>query len=57
MSSILIDYLEKEWKYSNHKKYYKYFNAWLENLTENQIYYFNINMIKNNNKNKLKDEQ
>ena len=35
----LYIYLEKEWRFNNHKKYHKYFEQWLNNLTDNQIHY------------------
>jgi len=40
MNKELRQYLEKEWRYNNLKKYQKYFNEWVENLTDNQIHYF-----------------
>jgi hypothetical protein len=46
MNKELHDYLEKEWKFNNHKKYYKYFTMWVKNLIESQIYYFRKQMMK-----------
>lgn len=37
MSRELYNWLEKEWRLSNHIKYQKYFNEWIANLTEHQI--------------------
>lgn len=37
---MLKDYLWDEFKRSNHPKYYKYFEVWFSNLTENQILYY-----------------
>lgn len=34
------EYLEKEWRLSNHTKYHYLFNKWFENLTENQVLYY-----------------
>jgi hypothetical protein len=41
MNDILLKYLHENFKNSNHPKYHKHFNEWLNNLTENQIYYYN----------------
>lgn len=40
MDKRLYTYLEKEWRYNNHKKYQKYFNEWVVNLTDIQIHYY-----------------
>jgi hypothetical protein len=40
-NKILYDWLEQEWKISNHKKYKKYFNEWVENITPGQVKGFN----------------
>jgi len=40
MNKHLYSYLEREWRFNNHPKYYHYFKLWVENLTETQIYYF-----------------
>ena len=45
MSNELLLWLEKEFKYSNHKKYHKYFNEWVNNITESQVDGFNKQMI------------
>lgn len=44
MDSNLKKYLEKEWKYNNHRKYQKYFEVWLSNITETQEMYFTAQM-------------
>lgn len=36
----LKDYLWNEFKFNVHPKYYKYFEEWYNNLTENQILYY-----------------
>lgn len=36
----LKSYLWQQWAENNMPKYYKYFEAWFSNLTENQIEYF-----------------
>lgn len=42
------DYLQLRFYNDNQKKYHKYFEEWFENLTLNQLYYFNIDMRKTN---------
>ena len=46
MNDELYKYLEKSWRYGNHKKYQKYFKEWVNNITESQIEYFLIQMNK-----------
>ena len=41
MTEEVKQYLWTEFKFNNHPKYYKYFDTWIENLTENQILYYN----------------
>ncbi len=36
MDDKLYNWLEREFKYSNHPKYLKYFEEWINNLTEDQ---------------------
>lgn len=40
MTGKLYEYLKKEWKYNNHKKYQKYFEQWVTNLTDSQIFIY-----------------
>ena len=40
MNNNLYEYLEKEWKQNNHLKYLKYFDVWINNLTDDQIFYY-----------------
>ena len=40
----LKEYLWNEWRYNVHKRFLKYFDEWYENLTDNQILYFNAYM-------------
>jgi hypothetical protein len=42
---ILYDYLEKEWKLRNNKKYHCLFKEWIKNLTEQQIDLFTKEML------------
>ena len=42
MKDNLRLYLFDRWKRNNHPKYLKYFEEWLNNLTNIQIYYFEI---------------
>jgi hypothetical protein len=44
MNDELYKYLEKEWRYNNHKKYQKYFKEFVDNLTPKQILYFTAHM-------------
>ena len=41
MSEALYQYLKNEWRNNNLTKYQKYFEEWVSNLTETQIYYYN----------------
>jgi hypothetical protein len=43
----LKNYLELEWRKSNHTKYQIYFNEWFKNLTKDQIYWFEKYMKRN----------
>lgn len=36
----LKEYLWNEFRYNTLKKYYKYFDEWYNNLTDNQILFF-----------------
>lgn len=36
-NKILEEWLEKQFYYSNHSKYHKYFKEWISNITEDQI--------------------
>lgn len=40
MTEILFNWLEERFRLDNHKKYHKYFDEWVSNLTSNQITYF-----------------
>lgn len=46
----LNDYLKERWRVNNHKKYQKYFDEWVRNLTQDQILNFKREMdhIRNN---------
>jgi len=37
MTTKLYNWLEQEWRISNHAKYQHYFEEWIENITETQI--------------------
>lgn len=37
----LYEWLKHEWEISNHAKYKKYFQEWLDNLTHEQLLGFN----------------
>ena len=40
MENNLKQYLEKEFRENNNHKYLKYFETWLSNLTDNQLFYY-----------------
>ena len=40
VSDKLKQWLKKDFEWNNHKKYRKYFDTWCENLTDNQILYY-----------------
>lgn len=45
MNKELYDYLEQEFRYCNMKKYYdRFFELWINNITENQIIGFTKQM-------------
>ena len=54
IDSCLYDYLEKEFYYSNIKKYRKYFKEWVNNLTKDQILGFEKQRIAVINKSYVK---
>ena len=39
MDEELYNWLEKDFKFNNIKKYHKYFKEWVSNLTDIQIFY------------------
>lgn len=44
MDTKLKEYIEKDFKWNNLKKYHKYFEEWVSNLTPNQIRYWELRM-------------
>jgi hypothetical protein len=38
INQTLYNKLKKHFKYNNHKKYYKYFDVWITNVTYEQLY-------------------
>lgn len=46
MDDQLYVYLKKEWKENNLPKYQKYFDEWVKNVTDNQIYYYRLLWLK-----------
>ena len=42
MTEILYNYLRERFYKNNHDKYHKYFKKWVANLTDSQLYYFEI---------------
>lgn len=45
MTKQLKSYLWQEFSKNNLPKYYKYFEQWVSNLTDNQIAYFTAYML------------
>lgn len=45
-SKELKTYLEIRFREDNHVKYHRYFKEWYVNLTEHQLYYFNLDYKK-----------
>jgi hypothetical protein len=39
-NDLLKEYLWKEWQYNVHKRYWKYFEEWYDNLLDSQKYFF-----------------
>ena len=46
MNEQLKSYLHSRWIKSNHRKYHKYFEEWVKNITPNQVDYFTKDMNK-----------
>ena len=44
MDETLRQYIERDFKYTNLKKYHKYFEIWLNALTPTQIEYWKLRM-------------
>lgn len=53
MNDELKEWLEKEFYYSNHSKYRKYFNEWFSNLLPHQIEGFQNQLIGFKTKSKI----
>ena len=44
MTEQLYTYLQLRFYKENHIKFHKYFEEWVQNITNNQIHYFNTEM-------------
>ncbi len=44
MEDKLKEYIWQDFRRSNIPKYYKYFDEWYNNLTDNQKYYWSLRM-------------
>ena len=44
MTEQLYTYLQLRFYRENHIKYHKHFEEWVQNITNNQIHYFNTEM-------------
>ena len=53
ISNELYKWLQQEFYRSNHRKYHKYFEEWVDNVTYNQISGFNNQMIGQLTKSKI----
>lgn len=53
INTVTIEWLEKEFNLCNHKKYHKYCQEWISNLTENQIEGFEKQRISQIDKSKI----
>lgn len=42
MDNELKIWLRECWRRNNHTKYQHYFDAWYDNLTKSQLYYFGL---------------
>ncbi len=41
VNQTLYNKLKKQFRFNNHKKYHKYFDEWVVNVTHSQIYNYN----------------
>lgn len=46
MNRVLRTYLEVRWRKDNHPKYWRYFDEWVNNITDIQLMYFEKDMKK-----------
>lgn len=53
INTILFDYLRERFYRNNHAKYRKYFDEWISNITENQLFYFEKERISIKNQEKI----
>ena len=53
IKGILFDYLRERFYKNNHTKYRKYFDEWVENVTETQLMYFEKERISIKNQEKI----
>jgi len=53
INTILFDYLRERFYRNNHAKYRKYFDEWVSNITENQLFYFEKERISIKNQEKI----
>lgn len=54
INNILFDYLRDRFYKNNHTKYRKYFDEWISNITENQLFYYEKERISIKNQDKIK---
>lgn len=53
INTVLFDYLRDRFYRNNHAKYRKYFDEWISNITENQLFYFEKERISIKNQEKI----
>lgn len=53
INMVLFDYLRERFYKNNHVKYRKYFDEWLSNITEIQLFYFEKERISIRNQEKI----
>lgn len=49
LDNELKEWLFQHWRRDNHTKYLRYFEEWISNITESQIYYFHKQMYNEKN--------
>jgi hypothetical protein len=53
IKGVLFDYLRERFYKNNHTKYRKYFDEWINNVTETQLFYFEKERISIKNQEKI----
>jgi hypothetical protein len=53
IKGVLFDYLRERFYQNNHSKYRKYFDEWVNNVTETQLFYYEKERISIKNQEKI----